>query len=296
MPRNTFESSGGKRAARIARLRLSDTQKHDLQEILAKPVAYVPDERFRRPTAMATIMQRDIKVSPGTTLTGQEEQILFLHLNYARYKMDQIRQRLLRIAKWPKKDVLELLEWNQKQFDVRSKIASGNLGLVMAMAKRVNYYGVEIADLVSDGNMALLRAINLFNCSRGCKFSTYACHAIFKSFYRAAKYNYRYRNLFPVQLEPAFEKSDHIDRLRKERHHDQIQEVRNMIHNNLADLSEIELSVLKKRFPLSKEDPESLTLKQVGERLDLSKERIRQIQKKAITKLREIAEQRLVAV
>jgi len=293
---NTFESSGEKHVARIARLKLSDKHKHDLQEILATPVAYVHDERFRRPVAMAAIMQQNIDVLPGTTLTPQEEQILFLRLNYARYKMDQLRRRLLRVAKWTKKNVLELLEFNQKQLDVRSKIAGSNLGLVLAMAKRVSYYGVEMADLVSEGNVALLRTINLFNCSRGCKFSTYACNAILKSFSRAAKHSYRYRNLFPVQFELAFEKSDHTDWLRQERYHDQVQEVRNIMHNNLADLSEIELSVLRNRFPINKENPEPLTLKQVGEQLDLSKERVRQIQKKAITKLREIVEQRLVAI
>lgn len=99
-------------------------------------------------------MQQDIDVLPGTTLTPQEEQILFLRLNYTRYKMDQIRRRLLRVAKWAKKDVLELLELNQKQLDARSKIAGSNLGLVLAMAKRVSYYGVEMADLVSEGNMS----------------------------------------------------------------------------------------------------------------------------------------------
>jgi RNA polymerase sigma factor (sigma-70 family) len=84
--------------------------------------------------------------------------------------------------------------------------------------------------------------------------------------------------------------------MRQERYDDQVQEVRNIMHNNLADLSEIELSVLRNRFPISKKNPEPLTLKQVGEQLDLSKERVRQIQKKAITKLREIVEQRLVAI
>lgn len=296
MSRNTCKSNSGNHAARIARLRLSDTQKHYVQEILAKPVDFVPDERFRRPTVMAAIIQQDINILPGTKLAAQEEQILFLHLNYARYKMGLIRRRLLRIAKWTKKDVLELLKWNQKQLDVRNEITSSNLGLVLAMAKHVNYYGVEFSDLVSEGNMALLRAIDLFDCSYGFKFSTYACRAILKSFSRVARRLYRYRSFFPFQLEQPFEKSDYIDRLREESHHEQVQEVRNMIHNNLAELSEIELSVLKNRFPLSEDNLEPLTLKQVGERLDLSKERIRQIQKKAIGKLREVAEQRLIAI
>lgn len=296
MPRNTSKPNGRKLEEKIAHLSLSDAKKHDLQKILANPVAYVPDERFRRATVMVAIMQRDINILPGSVLSLQEEHSLFMHLNYTRYKMGLIGRRLLKIAKWSENDALELLKLNQYQLNIRSKITSSNLRLVLAMAKHVKYYGVEFGDLVSEGNMALLGAIDLFDCSYGFKFSTYACKAILKSFSRVAQRFYRYRDFFPLQLDQAFEKSNHIDRLRQDRYHDQVHEVRNIIHNNLADLSEIELSVLQNRFPISEKNPISLTLKQVGERLDLSKERIRQIQIKAIAKLREIAEQRLVVV
>ena len=104
MPRNNFKAKGGKHAAKIAHLRLSDPQKQNLHEILEKPIAYVHDQRFRKPTIMTPIMSQDIEIAPGTTLGSQEEQVLFLHLNYNRYKLGQIRRKLLRTAKWTKKN------------------------------------------------------------------------------------------------------------------------------------------------------------------------------------------------
>ena len=51
-----------------------------------------------------------------------------------------------------------------------------------AMAKGINLCGMEFVDLVAEGNMALLNAIDRFDCSRGYRFSTYACNAIVKGF------------------------------------------------------------------------------------------------------------------
>ena len=68
------------------------------------------------------------------------------------------------------------------------------------------------------------------------------------------------------------------------------------MNNNLADLSEIEMSVLQMRFSLEDEQVTPLTLKQAGTKLNLTKERIRQIQNNALKKLRDVAEERLVPI
>ncbi|TFG50243.1 MAG: sigma-70 family RNA polymerase sigma factor [Candidatus Brocadiia bacterium] len=209
--------------------------------------------------------------------------------------MGQIQQKLLSRAKWHKSEVLELLRWNQKQLDSRSKIITSNMGLVLSMVKRVNYYGVEFTDLVSEGSMALMRATEKFDCQRGFKFSTYACQAISKSFFRAAKKSYRYRSLFPAQLESAMEKSNHLQQVRETAHQDRTEEVCTILRDNLADLSATEQSVLEMRFSLNNQEySKPLTLKQVGYKLDLSKERIRQIQKCALAKIRQVAEKRMI--
>jgi len=286
--RKTYES-------KTAQMRFVDGQRAELAEVFEKPLAYVPSPMFRRPRQMAHVMQETITITAGVNLSREEERKLFLQLNYAKYKVALIRKKLLQRIHWKKIDVMELLRWNQELLHARSKIVTGNVGLVLKMAKYVNYQGVEFTDLISEGSMALLRAAEKFDCERGFKFSTYACRAIHKAFSRVAKQSYRYRRCFPVQLDPALEKDNHLERKREEFHRENLNEVKLIMQHNLANLSVMERSVLNLRFSLDQESPQPLTLKQVGQRYGLSKERIRQIQNAALAKLRCAAEQRMAA-
>jgi RNA polymerase primary sigma factor len=275
-------------------LSLSSAEKRTLLLIMEEPISYMPDDRFRRPSVMSEIMNRTVTIMPGQPLSTPDEYALFMQMNYTRHRLCLLRRRLLKTPDWTVEAIREILELNQSQLDTRSRIVSSNMGLVLAMAKRVQYEGVEFTDLISEGSMALLRATEKFDCGRGLKFSTYACQAIFKAFSRVAKQVYRYHNMFPTQLDPALEKDDSLDQRREETHSDLVDEVRAMVQENLADLSETELSVVRLRFSLDDPDRPALTLKQVGDKLGLTKERIRQIQNKALAKLREAAEERMV--
>jgi len=281
-------------ARRIGSLRISNTDKETLKTLIDEPMAFIPNDRFRRPKVMTTTMAQKVEVVPGQALKADEEITLFLQLNYARYKTCQIRRTLLSQSPWTKQTVLELLEWNKRQMHARSQIVTANMGLVLAMAKKVDFPGVEFTDLISEGSMALLRASDKFDFDRGFKFSTYACRAIFKGFSRTAKQNYRYRRRFPAQWDIALEKDDHLDQLRQENHSNGVDEVRMIFQDNMADLSRVEQSVIEMRFSLKPKQTKPLTLKQVGDKLGLTKERIRQIQNKALAKMRIIAEERIV--
>jgi len=279
---------------KLNRLKFTPAEKRTITLILSEPIGYIPNDNYRRPTLMSAIMEKFITVVPGKALKTEQERVLFQQLNYARYRLCQVRRKLQRQNRWTGSALRELLHWHHRQLDARSQIVMANMGLVLAMAKRANFPGVEFTDLVSEGSMALLRATDKFDFSRGFKFSTYACRAIFKGFSRTAKQNYRYRSRFPSQLDTTFEKDNHLEALRKENHNDWADEVNTIFKENLADLSGIEQSVVEMRFSLDDHQSEPLTLKQVGDRLGLTKERIRQIQNKALSKLRVVAEQRMV--
>src|SRR5690606_26211366 len=171
--------------------------------------------------------------------------------------------------------------------------AQTNLALVLAMAKRTRMGDLDFADLVSEGNMALLRAVDKFDASRGFKFSTYACRAILKAFSRLGVKHSKYRQLFPTDFDPKLEKSDYMERKREEHEDDCVDEIRKIIRENRAELTDIEQEVIEHRFALGqKEQPDAtpMTLEQVGKIIGVTKERVRQIQNKALQKIRQSLE------
>lgn len=245
----------------------------------------VPDDDFQ------------IMEASSTVLSAAQERRLFLQFNYARYRVYRVLaehagKRLNLSA------VQELLHWQRRANEARAQITQINIPLVLAMAKRTRITMVDFGDLVSEGNMALLRSVDKFDVSRGFKFSTYACRAILKAFSRIAVKTSQYRGRFPTEFDPALEKSDFTDRKRDETQSDCAGELRTILSRNLAGLTDVEQTVLSARFALDRpQDTEALpnmTLEQVGRLIGVTKERVRQIQKKAMVKVRLALEGRVL--
>ena len=283
-----------------------------LAVILEKPMDYMDSEEFlhvraeKRIYSEEEIQKPDVTwyrplmddLSPGrrgnvprqgksVLLSGAQERILFLKFNYARYRIRCIQDGIGN-ARPDLKTAREILCWDGIASQYRKQIAETNLALVLAMAKRTRMSEVDFADLVSEGNMALLRSVDKFDCERGFKFSTYACRAILKAFSRHGMKFSKYRQRFPTDFDPALEKSDYLEKLRELHVEESAAEVRHIVTSNEADLTEVERTVIHHRFGLeAKEDHSSLTLEQVGQIIGVTKERVRQIQNKALQKIRD---------
>ncbi len=232
-----------------------------------------------------------------TTLTAKQEQVLFQRFNFARCKVYRIL-KLHKGKKLPHDQMRTLVTWFKIANAARAQIVQANLPLVLAMAKRTKLTGVDFSELISEGNMALLRSVDKFDCSKGFKFSTYACRAILKSFSRVAIRSSRYRSRFPTEFDPALEKSDFIERKRQEVEDFCVDELRSILTENLANLNDVEKKVIRARFALDATDSEQaqpMTLEQVGEIIGVTKERVRQIQNKALEKLRQTLEDGILA-
>jgi len=226
--------------------------------------------------------------SKPQTLNIDQEQLLFLRFNYARAQVGDILRkhtgkRLTATA------TRQLLAWGRRAQSARSEIVHRNIPLVLAMAKRTRLSGIDYNELISEGNMALLRSVEKFDCGRGYKFSTYSCRAILKSFSRVAMRASRYRGRFPVEFDPAIEKSDFVERRREEHDSNCVDELKAILVKNLAELNDVERTVIHERFALSAVDPTAAqpkTLEQVGLMIGVTKERVRQIQNRALQKIR----------
>jgi RNA polymerase sigma factor (sigma-70 family) len=223
-------------------------------------------------------------------MKADEERTMFLRFNFSKLKLSKL-QRLVKKNGLTRKRAEEILEWHRRFEHFREYLVRTNLALVLAMAKRTRLGDIDFAEVVSEGNMALIRAVDKFNVDRGFKFSMYACRAILKAFSRTALKSNRHKMRFPVEFEPDMEKSDWQDRRRDAVEEDCIDELKAIVTRNLAELSDVEATVIRRRFNWEQEQDSPLTLEEVGQIIGVTKERVRQIQNKALAKIRNVLEE-----
>jgi len=223
-------------------------------------------------------------------MKAPEERLMFRRFNFAKRKLNGLQKKAKREG-LDKELAQQLVEWHRRFEHFREYLVRTNLALVLAMAKRTRLGDVDFAEIVSEGNMALMRAVDKFNVDKGFKFSTYACRAILKAFSRTAMKHGRYKTRFPVEFEPEMEKSDWSDRKRDAVEEDCIDELKQIVDRNLADLSDTEQTVIRRRFNWQQREEHPLTLEEVGQIIGVTKERVRQIQNKALLKIKSVMEE-----
>jgi len=228
-------------------------------------------------------------------MSTAEERLMFQRFNYSKLRLARLQKKIHQDG-ITKASAEEFIEWHRRFEHFREYLTRTNLALVLAMAKRTRLGDIDFAEIVSEGNMALIRAVDKFSVDRGFKFSTYACRAILKAFSRTAQKHSKQRTRFPVEFDPDMEKSDWVDKKRDVVEEDCIDELKQIVDRNLAELSDTEQTVLRRRFNWQQQEESPLTLEEVGKIIGVTKERVRQIQNKALSKIRKLMEDGVLRV
>jgi RNA polymerase primary sigma factor len=277
------------------------------RRILSAKLEYMPHPSFHEPNARAQICgpmpepadgkaPRRTKAPKGLPpylaslyevplLSRDQEAHLFRKMNYLKYLANLLREQI-DPARAKTADLDEIERLQEEALAVKNQIIRANLRLVVSIAKRHVGPSNNFFELVSDGNMSLIRAVEKFDYSRGNKFSTYASWAIMKNFARTIpEENYR-RDRFVTGHDEMFEAAadNRSDEHEQEKAQRQRQEA---VKGMLGRLDDRERRIIISRFGIGGAGEQ--TLEQLGKELGITKERVRQIESRAQDKLRRIA-------
>ena len=181
----------------------------------------------------------------------------------------------------------------------KNEILESNLRFVFDIARHYTGRGVPISELISDGNMGLLKAIDKFDESKDVKFISYAVWWIRQAMLESIK---KKNAINFVEIEPNTDNDASMDKKLIEDDEDDTSfnndfsnendekereikiEQKNIVIKLLNVLDERERDVIESYYGIN--DKKELTLTDIGKKYNLSSERVRHIKKKGLMKLR----------
>jgi RNA polymerase primary sigma factor len=277
------------------------------RRILEAKLEFIADPSFEDPAAVAEILGPDpeppadrspersapeqdlpaylASLYESRLLSREQEIFLFRKMNYLKYQAHRLRAAL-DPDRCDARQLDAIEGFQTEALAVKNQIIRANLRLVVSIAKKHIGPSNNLFELVSDGNMSLIRAVEKFDVHRGFRFSTYASWAIMKNFARSLREANQRRDRFVSGQDELLEAAADPRGDDHDQEHDHRQS-RETVRGMLGRLEERERRILIGRYGIGGDEPK--TLEQIGRELGVTKERVRQIETRAREKLRKIA-------
>jgi len=256
-------------------LRLNDSDRNPASETILTIIREWLIETFPL-LNVSSIELRDIQfmiyntlsLSRFPILTRHGELMLFLKMNYAKYMLTKCNNA-------------QIPYYMKLASEARNQIAEHNLRLVVSISKSM--IPTDIDDMISEGNIALLQAVDAFDVERKNmtggtnKFSTYATVVIMRNLRRVKQVRPKVPTLPIDEIDEVQSKTDEDMR-------DTYEKIGHILRivNNRHILTQREKDVILYYYGI---DRQQMTLSEIGVKFKVTKERIRQIKEKAISKV-----------
>lgn len=282
------------------------------------------------------------KIKKETGLSFQKYRQLYIAAKDAKKRLRVLKEQAEMNKVWLRHVSTDIWKGEQEADKAKSKLVQANLRLVVSIAKKYIHRGLQFLDLIQEGNIGLMKAVDKFEYRRGYKFSTYATWWIRQAITRAiadqartirvpvhmietinklirtSRYLVQDLGRDPTPEEISEKMGISIDKVRKvmkiakepisletpigeedDSHLGDLIEDKNVINPSfamsnlnlvnqtrkvLSTLTPREEKVLRMRFGIGEESHH--TLEEVGQDFNVTRERIRQIEAKALRKLR----------
>jgi len=272
----------------IANPHFSDEQA--AKKIFRSPLNLAPAETA---AAIATVRKAGAdlpvhlsRLCEAKLLTPEQESMLFQRMNFLRFQATVQRAQLdVTKPSAARLSLLQLLlaiaDWH------RDRIVEANTRLVFSIVKKFINANNSFDDLLSDGVVALIRAVEKFDFDRGFRFSTYATQVVQRNAYRqiVQKQQEKLKMVGGIHdLDIDVSDEDRGSAISESRWH----ELRSRLSLMLGDLDRREKFIIRARFSLGSHRKVH-TLQALADRLGVSKERVRQLERRAMEKLRAMA-------
>jgi RNA polymerase primary sigma factor len=224
-------------------------------------------------------------------LNKEQEQHLFRKMNFLKHQASQLRGRL-KPDRARTQELKQIEDLQAEAAAIKDHLISSNMRLVVAIAKRHAAQTDNFFELLSDGNMSLIRAVEKFDFSRGNKFSTYASWAIMKNFARSIPEEKRRRERYLTGHEDMFEAAPDT-RTDEQEIVSSAEQTKHRVNRLLEYLDPRERQIIRMRAGLDSYS-EGMTLEEIGQQLGITKERVRQLNVRIMAKLRTIAREQKI--